>query len=199
MNENIDFKFCMERRFKVYKPRILPQNGRYAAVLVPVLNEPEPSILLTLRASHLKSHPGQVSFPGGMYEPSDLDITQTALRETHEEIALPPDRFNVLGELSTVFSKDGVRVYPVVAVAEHLDGCLANPDEIADIFRVPWNFFKTEVPEFQHIERHNLSYEIPHFYFEGKHIWGLTAMIVLELLNVMEGMSYPLPDYSKIR
>ncbi|MEJ2042500.1 MAG: CoA pyrophosphatase [Reinekea sp.] len=199
MNDFFDIESRLKRRFIGFKPGIIEQTQPYAAVLVPVVIHPEPSILLTVRASHLSSHPGQVSFPGGMYEPDDLNVIDTALRETFEEVALAAERFDVVGELSTVFSKDGVLVYPVVAVTQDIDGGFGNPDEIHEIFTVPWRFFVENKPELQPIERHGMSFMVPHFYYQGRHIWGLTAMIILELVNLLEDMNYPVPDFSQVK
>lgn len=174
-------------------------NSTQAAVLVPIVLNPEPAILLTLRASHLKSHPGQVSFPGGMLEQADGGSMKTAaLRETDEEIGLSADRFQVIGELSTTISKDGVLVYPVVGTIASAEGSSANPDEIAEIFTVPWQFFIDAEPDFQVVERLGRSIEIPHYYYQDRHIWGLTAMVLLELLNTVEGTQWPIPPFSKM-
>lgn len=196
MINNDEFHDRLQNRFNDYKPNILQQRDRCAAVLVPFIRQPESAILLTTRAAHLSSHPGQVSFPGGMSESQDLTLVQTALRETFEEVALPAERFEIVGELSTACSKDGVLVYPVVAVIDDVSGAIGNPEEIANIFSVPWRFFKTASPEFQRVNRHGLSFNVPHFYYQGHHIWGLTAMIILEALNVIENTQYELPDYT---
>lgn len=171
-----------------------------AAVLVPLVSSPEPSVLLTLRAAHLKSHPGQVSFPGGMLEVVDQGSkVAAALRETDEEITLSADQFTVLGELSTTISKDGVLVYPVLASIESAEKSAASPDEIADIFTVPWQFFVDTPPELLPFERQGVHIQVPHYYYGGHHIWGLTAMILLELINIVEGTQWPVPAFSKMQ
>src|SRR2546423_784250 len=77
-----------------------PAAGRQpAAVLVPVVEGPEPSIVFTKRTEHLSRHPGEISFPGGMRHAEDPDLLSTALRETEEELGLSPDRVEVLGTL----------------------------------------------------------------------------------------------------
>lgn len=175
-------------------------NKPQAAVLVPLVLSPEPSVLLTLRAAHLKSHPGQVSFPGGMLEDIDQgSMVAAALRETDEEIALSADKFTVLGELSTTVSKDGVLVYPVLASIESAGESTASPDEIADIFMVPWQFFIDNPPELQPFVRQGVQVQVPHYYYEGHHIWGLTAMIILEVINLVEGTQWPTPSFSDMQ
>jgi 8-oxo-dGTP pyrophosphatase MutT (NUDIX family) len=185
------------QRFGAFQPEVISIDKPRAAVLVPLVLSPEPSVLLTVRASHLNSHPGQVSFPGGMFELEDASLIDTALRETFEEIALPKHQISVVGQLSTAFSKDGVQVYPIVGTLPHAENSKANPDEIAEIFSVPWSYFVTQTPKLQKIDRHGISFEIPHYYYEGRHIWGLTAMILLELINLVEDTQWPVPDFSK--
>jgi 8-oxo-dGTP pyrophosphatase MutT (NUDIX family) len=131
-----------------------------------------------------------------MVEKEDQSLIHTALRESFEEVSLVSESVEVVGQLSTAFSKDGVQVYPVVGTIPSAIGTVANPDEIAEIFEVPWRFFANEAPELQQMDRHGLSFQIPHYHYEGKHIWGLTAMILLELVNLVEGTDWPLPNFS---
>jgi hypothetical protein len=64
------------------------------------------------------------------------------------------------------------------------------------MFKVPWTFFLEQTPKLERVYRHGISFEIPHYYFEDKHIWGLTAMILLEMLNLVEGTQWPVPKFS---
>jgi 8-oxo-dGTP pyrophosphatase MutT (NUDIX family) len=153
----------LERRLSDHEPRLLSLDQPRAGVLVPLVETGgEPSLLLTVRAKHLKSHPGDIAFPGGMWEPLDDSMQATALRETHEELNLPPDQINVLGALSTGLSKNGVQVFPFVGLVNSLESCVASPDEIAHWFTVPWSFFAGTEPELQPIERHGIArFDIP--------------------------------------
>jgi 8-oxo-dGTP pyrophosphatase MutT (NUDIX family) len=196
MTRSPHFPTHLKNCFADYTPDTFTLDRPKAAVLVPIVLDPEPSVLLTVRASHLNSHPGQVSFPGGMEEVRDKTLFDTALRETREEILIDENRVELVGGLSTTISKDGVLVYPVVGMLENTLGAEASPDEIAEIFHVPWRFFAEEQPELQRMDRHGISFQIPHYHFEGKHIWGLTAMILLELINLVEGTSWPTPQFS---
>ncbi|HNI37342.1 MAG TPA: CoA pyrophosphatase [Pseudomonadales bacterium] len=87
-----------------------------AAVLLAFTDEPETQLILTRRADHLKSHRGEVALPGGKIDKTDRDFIATALRESHEEIALPPTAVEVLGELDPMVTRFGVKVVPVVGV-----------------------------------------------------------------------------------
>lgn len=189
----------LERRLVQHQPRLLSLDQPRAGVLVPLVERAgEPTLLLTVRAGHLKSHPGDVAFPGGMWEPLDASLQATALRETQEELSLSPEHIDVLGPLSTGLSKNGVQVFPFVGRVAGLDQCVASPDEIAEWFTVPWAFFCDTAPRLQPIERHGIAFQIPHYEFEGRHIWGLTAMILLELVNLTEGTDWPLPVFTGV-
>lgn len=196
MNQNNFFFDRLKQKLGTFEPRQFQLDRPQAAVLVPILLDPEPAILLTVRAAHLNSHPGQVSFPGGMSEAHDKTMADTALRETEEEIAMDRGEFSIVGELSTAFSKDGVQVYPIVGVAQSHQTAVASPDEIAEIFTVPWQFFLDNEPELKPIARHGMSFKVPHYHYRGHHIWGLTAMILLELFNVVEETNWPVPDFT---
>lgn len=185
----------IQQRMNQYSPKILNTEKKHAAVLLPVVLGAEPSVILTIRAAHLKSHPGDVSFPGGMVEAFDSGIEEAALRETYEEINLPPHQFQVQGRLSSALSKNGILVQPVVATIHDASDCLASPDEIADIFYVPWRFFAETEPELTQFNRHGIDIQVPHFYYQGHHIWGLTAMILLEFINIIEETQWPLPPF----
>ncbi|MDN3649275.1 CoA pyrophosphatase [Reinekea marina] len=190
-----DFDQKVKKQMAGHKPTLLETEKKHAAVLLPVSLSGEPSVILTIRAAHLKSHPGDVSFPGGMVESFDGSIEAAALRETHEEINLKPDDFQVHGRLSSALSKNGVVVHPVVGTIKDASSYLASPDEIAKIFEVPWQFFAETTPELTPFNRHGIEIQVPHFYYEGHHIWGLTAMILLEFINIVEGTQWPLPPF----
>lgn len=121
-----------------------------ASVLVPLVVRPDaavgPTVLLTLRTKHLKSHAGQVSFPGGRQESFDTDVIATALREAHEEVGLPPERVEVIGQLPPYVTGTGFVVTPVVGLihaAPHEALSLdlrPDPGEVAAIFEVPLAF-----------------------------------------------------------
>lgn len=179
-----------------HRPRQLALATPKAGVLVPLVETDEVGVLLTVRAAHLNSHPGEVAFPGGMWELEDNDLAATALRETHEELNLPPSCIELLGSLSTGLSKSGVQVFPYVGWVEHLEDCQPSPDEIADWFIVPWSFFADTAPELMPVHRHGVDFQIPHYHYQGRHIWGLTAMILLELINLVEGTDWPLPAFA---
>ena len=169
----------------------LPRSGLHqghpaAAVLIPLTDEPQPDLILTRRASHLSSHAGEVAFPGGKKDPEDKDLVATALRESHEEINLPPDAVEVIGHLPPARSKFGLMVTPIVGVIHPQQDLVASEDEIDHIFSVPLQFFLENQPN----DIHEASYQgqtfrVPCYNYQGNVIWGLTAYFIAEFMNLI--------------
>lgn len=163
------------------------EEGR-AAVLVPLfIHKDQWHIVLTLRASNLRQHPGEVAFPGGMWEPGDTFPVDTALRESNEEIALPVDAVEILGGLAEAYTKRLTPVRPVVGVISHNVPLVANPDEIESIFTVPIDFFakdqRTRTDIFGIMKPQNEPYWSPAYDYEGYEIWGFTSRVIVELMT----------------
>ncbi len=169
------------------RPHLLARL-RPAAVLVPLFQrEDEWHVLLTRRAEGLSNHKGQVAFPGGAQEPGDPDLVTTALREAFEEIGLPPDVVQVIGTLSRQPVISGYLVTPVVGVIPARVRLRPARAEIARIFTVPllWladeRHVRTEYREWEGMTYPIYVYEP----YEGEVIWGLTARILRELIQVL--------------
>ena len=170
----------LTQRLEGHQPRVIPQPDlAEAGVLVAITEEPQPQLILTRRATHLSTHQGEVAFPGGKRDPEDDDIVFTALREAQEEIALPPERVRVIGQLDQVVSRFGYLVTPVLATIPPNIELVANQDELDAVFRVPLTFFLNEPSGY--FERGQVK--IPSFDYEEFHIWGLTAMMIAEMMN----------------
>ncbi|MGE0753345.1 MAG: CoA pyrophosphatase, partial [Variibacter sp.] len=110
---------------------------RPAAVLIPVVDHPEPTVLLTLRTEKLSSHAGQVAFPGGKIDPDDASPRAAALREAKEEIGLDARFVEPLGYSDTHLTTTGYRIAPTVARVTPGFTLTPNPSEVADVFEVP--------------------------------------------------------------
>ena len=184
----------LERRLKRYSRDVVvdgEQKREKAAVLLPVLTQPEPALVLTQRSSTLDSHAGEVAWPGGKQDPEDDSLLTTALREAWEEIALPPQSCNVVAELRPFISKFGLMVTPYVGLIEEPVELSANPDEIEAIFTLPLSWLKDD-PRTQTdvVSRFGETHHVPVYHYDGFRIWGLTAMILWEFM--VKGMAVDL-------
>ena len=155
---------------------------RPAAVLVPVIARPEPTLLLTVRTDHLPTHAGQIAFPGGKVEKVDSGPIATALREAEEEIGLAPAFIEPIGFLDSYRSGTGFHIMPLVAIVE--PGFTLAPDasEVADTFEVPLAFLMDVANHQQHSRewrgRQRHFYSMP---FGDRYIWGATAGMIKNL------------------
>lgn len=157
---------------------------RPAAVLVPVVDHPEPTVLLTQRAQHLPDHPGQVSFPGGKIDKTDLSPLHSALREAEEEIGLERGHVEPLGYLDLYMTTLGYRIVPVIARVKPGFELKLNESEVDNVFEVPLAFLM----DVANHQRHSRDWQgmTRHFYaitFEERYIWGVTAGILRNLYD----------------
>lgn len=172
-----------------------PLHGRFpdAAVAVAMTARAEnPSMILTKRASHMRLHRGEIAFPGGKADPEDRNLLQTALREMHEEIGVEPGRFEPLGRLRQRVSRTGIRMTPFVGVVPHGLKLHINRDELESAFEAPLRELMD--PRNFHIERvkyRGQEKRVAHFYVGGYDVWGVTAMIIADLLNSVLGAGLP--------
>ena len=173
-----------ERRGRVPPPGA---DSRQAAVLVPVLAEPEGlRLVYTVRKADLQDHAGQISFPGGSMDPSDGSLLETALREAEEEIDLSRDLVEVVGELEEMYiPPSNFRVSPFVGLLPPGAEMVIAPDEVEEIFTVSLN--ELMAPEtFRRAlwRRDGRDYEVPVFSVDGsrREIWGATAAMTAALL-----------------
>ena len=156
--------------------------SRAAAVLVPVVDHPEPGVLLTMRTSDLPSHANQVAFPGGKIDPTDASPLAAALREADEEIGLDAALIEPIGYLDLYLTFTGFRILPVVARVIPNYELRINASEVADAFEVPLAFVMDEANharksrDWKGVTRH--YYEMP---FGERYIWGVTAGILRNL------------------
>jgi 8-oxo-dGTP pyrophosphatase MutT (NUDIX family) len=178
------------------------ERPRRAAVLVPIIDDGGAlRLLLTRRTEDLPTHAGQVAFPGGLMEPDEDDPAKTALREAEEEIGLPADAVEVLGLLDDFPTRtDEVAVTPVVGVLRRVPPLLAGAAEVARIFDIPVaDLAQADRWTWREEPRGERRLTIYYFLHEGETLWGLSARIVLHLLEVSDlGSPVPLrlPEYS---
>ena len=158
--------------------------GRTAAVLVPILDMAEPEMVFTRRADHLPQHPGQVSFPGGGAEQQDGSAVQTALREAYEEIGLPAEVTRAIGFLDRMDTISDYRVLPVVALVKPPVNWVLDTREVAEVFSVPLAVvLDKDLYQGRQVERGGVEYTIWSLAWNGYNIWGVTAAILMNLIQ----------------
>lgn len=181
----------IEKKFEHREPAL-------AAVLVPLVMRDALTLLLTERSTNLSTHSGQVAFPGGRTDKSDVDAIDTALREAHEEIGLPRDHVEVLGTLPIYVTGTAFIITPVVALVRPGFTLLPNPGEVADVFEVPLAYLmnpanhRRHAFEFDGVLRQWLSmpYRDPAVAADGtdateRYIWGATAGMLRNLYRFL--------------
>jgi len=149
---------------------------RPAAVLIPVVDHPQPTVLLTQRSAHLNDHAGQISFPGGKIDATDASPLDAALREADEEIGLPREFIDPIGYLDLYGTSFGFRILPTVARVRPGFKLRVNKAEVDEAFEVPLAFLmdaanhQLHSKEFRGVER--TYYAMP---YADRYIWGATA------------------------
>ena len=164
-------------------------GGMAAAVLVPIIMEAEPRILLTRRADHLRSHGGQVSFPGGRIDPEDVSPEAAALREAWEEVALDPEAVEVIGRLPLHETGTGFVVTPIVGLVKPDVLLRAAAAEVAAILSLPLTLLlDPSQPTRSRVKLKGGDWHDvwvwPH---DDHHIWGATAAILVSLARRLRG------------
>lgn len=171
------------------QPRILTDGfTREAAVLMPIFEwDNEPHFLLTQRTEEVQTHKGQISFPGGMREGGE-DLVKTALRETFEEVGIHEEKIEILGRFHDYMSITGYRVTPFAGFIHGPFTTKPQIREVAEVLQVPIRIFLD--PSRLRIEKGIHDHYEPNVYFYsyGTHqIWGLTARIIKEFLEALNG------------
>ncbi len=181
MIEEIKYKLNLHNSEK-------PSGQPQASVLIAILNYGKyiesPEIIFTQRSSHLSTHSGEVSFPGGKADKTDPSLFDTALRESNEEINLNSKDVTELGKLNYLISRHKIEVNPFIASVDHPQALQPN-EEIQEIFTVPLDFLlDLKNIQRENIERHGSVWLVPTWNIKDQKIWGLTAMITVNFLNV---------------
>ena len=171
--------------------RFVDRAPAEAAVLVPLVMRDSLQLLLTERGRHLSSHSGQIAFPGGRRDDTDRDAVHTALREAQEEIGLDASHVEVLGTLPVYVTGSAYIVTPVVALVRPGFALQPNPDEVADVFEVPFEFLMNPANHRRHLavfegsERQWLSMPWAGDPAGERYIWGATAGMLRNLYRFL--------------
>lgn len=168
-----------------YSGRPPVEELRKAAVLIAITDSDNPELIYTLRSNKVGSHGGEVSFPGGMFEDEDSSLEQTALRESEEETGLDKTKVNILGPIDTVVSRFNISVTPYVGIIPDDLELNDNSDEIEACFRVPLSFLLKDIRHRNdEINRNGDKFFMPAYEYDSYIIWGLTAMMTVDFLNI---------------
>lgn len=140
-------------------------------------------IVLTQRTEQVEHHKGQISFPGGTMDETDLTILDTALREAEEEIGLKKDSLEILGLLSDFQTPSGFRITPVAALLLTEPLFSINSSEVSEVFDVPLSFFlDTNHERVEQRDRFGTTVNIYYYNYEKYEIWGATAAMLRSFL-----------------
>ena len=171
-----------------WKPGHLPEGAREGAALLLLYPDGDrPRVVLTVRRHDLPDHPGQVSFPGGVREPGET-LEQAALREAQEEVAIPPESVTVLGPLSSLYIPvSRFALHPFLGITERRPPLVPADTEVGRILEP--ELAHLVHPDTIHVEERLILERdriVPYFRVEGEKVWGATAMVLAELLWLLE-------------
>ena len=164
-----------------------PRIGGVLLLLSP--GDDEIKIILTLRKQYLGTHSGQMSFPGGKHEETDIDLTHTALRETHEEIGIAPKQIKVIGQLTELYiPPSNFLVYPSVGVLQEGSSFAKQIDEVEEIVPIPLSFFLDEKSRGTTKIKvmGNTQVDVPAYNYDKYTIWGATAIMLSEFVYLLK-------------
>jgi 8-oxo-dGTP pyrophosphatase MutT (NUDIX family) len=171
--------------------RDLPETAtppKPAAVLVPFFEKAgEDHLLFTRRTDTVRDHKGQISFPGGARDPADPSLARTALRETQEEIGIPPEAIELLGELDDYITVTNYLVRPFVGIIPHPYRYVPRAEEVAEVIEVPLRVLREPARHTSNVvEWKGVTREIHYFDVGSCIIWGVTARILLQVFDSLD-------------
>jgi 8-oxo-dGTP pyrophosphatase MutT (NUDIX family) len=187
-----NFFETIEEILRQRSPNLIPDSeGAYrrAGVLVPLLRENGTcSILFTKRTNRVKTHKGQISFPGGAVDEEDRSPEETALREAHEEIGLAREHVRMLGRMDdTLTVASNFVIHPFVGLVLHANEFILNKAEVERLIKVPLDHFQPEnlASEACVVRYAGKTYRSPSYNYDGEVIWGATAKIVKRFMELI--------------
>jgi len=187
--EAAQFRMAPLARKRLSEMPLGDESIRKAAVMIPLFRSLETDcLMLTVRSVYEGVHSGQVSFPGGKFDENEIDPIQVALREMEEEVGIKAAQVKIIGKLSPLYIPvSKMHVQPIIAWVSEPNWS-ANSHEVAQILEVPiQKFFQSNVIQKKRMEfSPGVPVEVPYFDIQGHVVWGATAMIISELLTVLE-------------
>lgn len=192
-NHQMDqFEEQVRKSVRAFNESSIPTGLTPAAVLLGLVRRPSgPEVIFTLRSMTVATHKGQISFPGGVAEPGDKGPLHTALRETHEEIGIPPEAIQVVGFLDSLDTVTGFWITPVVGFVDDAVPCRTQQDEVEEVFGVSLG----ELMDPRHLEistrwYQGRSYVDHRFHVAGRVIWGATGRIVHNFIEALRNRGF---------
>jgi 8-oxo-dGTP pyrophosphatase MutT (NUDIX family) len=178
-----------------FEPTAVTGEEQESAVVVPILDRDGPHLLFTKRAEHLSNHPGQMSFPGGRREPTDTDLQATATREAHEEVCLGHEELSFVGRLDDIRTVTNFSVRPFAARVpdRSYEPC---EHEVAAVAILPIADL-TDLDNYHGEYRdhpHHGRIRVHYFYVDGFTVWGATARILVQFLELTTDWEAPAID-----
>lgn len=182
-------KLAPAERIAGIKEQMNSNNAKPSAVLITLFKEDEKTkLIFILRSVYEGVHSGQISFPGGKKDATDTDLIETALRETKEEVGITIERDAILGKLSNLYiPNSNFSVEPYVAYVENINEIIPDRDEVQEVYKISLNDLLNEnaIQSKEVLFLNERIISAPCFYINGLKIWGATAMILNELLDVI--------------
>lgn len=187
--KSAQYKMAPSYRPDLELGEVLKMNPKIGGVLVLFYEkENELHLILTLRRQYPGVHSGQMSFPGGKKDEGDLDVLETALREAFEEVGVPSDRVEVISKLSELYiPPSNFLVYPTVGFLKEKIEFVKQESEVEEIVEIPLSFFLNQesAKETSIQLSHKVSINVPAYVYQDYVIWGATAIILSELVEVL--------------
>jgi 8-oxo-dGTP pyrophosphatase MutT (NUDIX family) len=187
--EAAQFRMAPLARKRISEMPLGDASIRRAAVMIPLFRSGEKDcLLLTVRSTYEGVHSGQVSFPGGKFDENEIDPINVALREMEEEVGIGADQVQIIGKLSPLYIPvSKMHVQPVIAWVRDANW-MASKYEVAQLLEVPiHHFLQPNVIKKKSMEfSPGKPVDVPYFDIQGHVVWGATAMIISELLSVLE-------------
>lgn len=180
--KDVQYRMAPSGRLPLF-PGKPPVNGSVLILLVP---NQKLQVVLIKRTEYSGPHSGQVSFPGGKSEPSDPDLIYTAIREAHEEVGIHIESIEILGTLTPLFiPPSNFNVLPVVAYSSSVPAFSINKREVNYVFTPAIeDFLDPNTLKYKSVELFGNPVSIPYFDLNGEEVWGATAMIMNEFLEI---------------
>ncbi|MDD5245715.1 MAG: CoA pyrophosphatase [Syntrophorhabdaceae bacterium] len=158
-----------------------------AGVVIPLFEKDgDVFFVLTKRTDTVKIHKGEVSFPGGMYEPGDGNTKRTAMRECCEEIGVKNTDLEIIGQMDDVYTMTGFVITPYVGIIPYPYTFKTNPGEVAYLIYLPYGFLKKTDPAIEMAEHEGITQPVSSFHYNGDRIWGATCRMLVKFRDIVE-------------